>query len=116
MSRRFFDLGEGIEFGQRLAGFSVLVVFFFAILVLHACGVVAEGLAIAGWTGLCGVAGALQVGRSIQKAAREKANGKVEFTSADGREMGFGQLGDDEEDEEATRYPAYSDSSEKRRG
>jgi hypothetical protein len=76
---KLFDLGDGIEFGQRLFMFCILAALFVIILVLHVLGLIGEGLAIAGWTGLCGAAGAGVVVRGIQKAAREKANGSVEI-------------------------------------
>jgi hypothetical protein len=47
--------------------------------VLNACGLIGEAAFIAA-VGTAGtVAAALQVGRSIQKAAREKANATVEI-------------------------------------
>ncbi|MCK4592930.1 hypothetical protein KAU45_00410 [bacterium] len=80
---KLFNLGNGIEFGQRLFGFSVLAVIFIGILVLHVLGLLGEGLAIAGWTGLCGVACALEIVRGIQRAAQEKANSTVEIETRD---------------------------------
>ncbi len=88
-----FDFGDGIEFGQRLFGFSILAVVFVGILVLHILGLIGEALAIAGWTGLCGVAITLQIARGIQMAACEKANGRIEIEAKDA--IGFG-AGEDE--------------------
>lgn len=80
---KLFDFGEGIEFGQRLFGFSILAVVFVGILVLHVLGLIGEALAIAGWTGLCGAAVTLQIARGIQKAAKERANATVEIETKD---------------------------------
>jgi len=77
--RPLFDFGGGIEFGQRLFIFCVLAGLFVVVLVLHILGLLDEGLAIAGWTGLCGVGGGGVIVRGIQGAAREKANTIVEI-------------------------------------
>lgn len=80
---KLFDFGKGIEFGQRLFMFCVLAGLFVIILVLHILGLLGEGLAIVGWTGLCGAAGAGVVMRGVQAAAREKANARVEIGTMD---------------------------------
>ncbi len=80
--RPLFDFGGGIEFGQRLFGFCVIAALAVASLVLHACGVI-DVEAFKWAIGTAGtVAAALAVGRSIQKAAREKANATVEIGEA----------------------------------
>ena len=80
---KLFNFGKGIEFGQRLFMFCVLAGLFVIILLLHILGLIGEGLAIAGWTGLCGAAGAGVVMRGVQAAAREKANARVEIGTVD---------------------------------
>jgi len=76
---KLFDFGPGIEFGQRLFGFVVIALLAAAALVLYACGVIGEGAFNAAMVTAGTVAAALAVGRSIQKAAREKAhNGEID--------------------------------------
>ncbi|HUT98425.1 MAG TPA: hypothetical protein VM054_05035 [bacterium] len=79
---KLFDFGKGIEFGQRLFIFCVLAGLFVVILALYVFRLIDEGLAIAGWTGLCGVGGGGVIVRGIQDAAREKANSTVEIGEA----------------------------------
>lgn len=76
---KLFDFGGGIEFGQRLFMFCVLSGLFVIILILYIFGLVDISLAIAGWTGLCGVAAGGVIVRGVQAAAREKANSTVEI-------------------------------------
>ena len=56
-----------------LSMFSILAIIFLGILILHIFELIGEGLAIAGWTGLCGAAGVGVAMRGVQAAAREKA-------------------------------------------
>ena len=74
---KLFDLNGGIEFGQRLFGFVVIAALAAAALVLHACGVIGEGAFNAAIVTAGTVAVALNIGRSIQKAAREKASYEI---------------------------------------
>ncbi|MCX7021998.1 MAG: hypothetical protein NTW26_06970 [bacterium] len=76
---KLFDFGDGIEFGQRLFMFCVLAGLFVVILVLHIFGLVDISLAIAGWTGLCGVAAGGVIVRGVQAAAREKATATIDI-------------------------------------
>jgi hypothetical protein len=76
---KLFDLGGGIEFGQRLFMFSALVLLGTAALVLYACGIISETayivtISTAGTVGTGGV-----IVRGVQAAAREKANATVEI-------------------------------------
>jgi len=75
---KLFNLNGGIEFGQRLFGFVVIAALAAAALVLHACGVIGESAFNAAIITAGTVAAALSVGRSIQKAAREKAGGEID--------------------------------------
>jgi K+ transporter len=76
---KLFNLGEGIEFGQRLFMFSCLAVLGLASLVLYACGLISEAayivtISTAGTVGTGGV-----IVRGVQAATREKANATVEI-------------------------------------